>query len=265
MIKKITVFMLALFFVVTLVGCNSQQSKDNSKIKGNYFRQIYGSVGISEDSYSTNYLLNAELYSFNDNVDFLKNKDNIKFNDTDVNIENITYEKERTEKDLTIYHIVLDISFEKQGNYNISSLLCFNDNNYNSYSLGNISFNCKKGKNISLKHSCDTNTYNNNAHYYFIKNNKEPFTICDLITDNNGEYFSCDYKKNVNFTPNKQLNYNVKINTPVSKEDTFIFQPIFKIKMENSNEIGYFTPEVPVCENDNMNYSQIKQYVQKQK
>ena len=126
-----------------------------------------------------------------------------------------------------------------------------------------FAFAYKMGQPVNLHQGIDTEITNNKIAYYFLEDNKEPFTVEGLVSGESSG-FTYTYKKNVKFTPGKQLDYYVDINSNTTGADTTVFCPLFEIKTENSNQTKYFVPISQTYGGDNnISYNQIKEYVQK--
>ncbi|MCI5599500.1 MAG: hypothetical protein MR360_09385, partial [Ruminococcus sp.] len=118
------------------------------------------------------------------------------------------------------------------------------------------------GQSVDIKQGISAEITNNEVCYSFLEANKKTFTVKGLVSGDNDQ-FKYTYKKNVKFTPGKQLDYYIKINSNASSADSMVFSPIFEIKMDNSNKVKYLVPFTQIYGGDNnLNYDQIEEYVQ---
>ncbi|QCT07300.1 hypothetical protein [Ruminococcus bovis] len=274
-ITVLSVLVVALAICVVVLAYNNHQLKSTNnpekvstahKVKGVYFRKVYGSMGaIHGDGITNNKCtFKTEVYAFDSNVKFLNDISKLRFDNDNVYIEKVVVnDNPEKENDLTKYTVSFTVGFAKDGNYSVKELVYDDGNNTVKYPMGNIAFTYKMGQTVDLQQGIDTEITNNKIAYYFLENNKEPFTVEGLVSGESSD-FTYTYKKNVKFTPGKQLDYYVDINGNATGADTTVFCPLFEIKIENSNQTKYF---VPISQtyggNNNLSYSQIKEYVQK--
>lgn len=81
------------------------------------------------------------------------------------------------ENDLTKYTVSFTVGFAKDGNYSVTNLVYEDGNKTVKYPMGNISFAYKMGQSVNLHQGIDTEITNNKIAYYFLEDNKEPFTL----------------------------------------------------------------------------------------
>lgn len=260
--SKIVIFVLAIVVTVVSVaflGMRLHAKNENDQMKGIYFRNMYGSVGIAgKNAYS----INLEMYSFgNCNLDFLKDPERLVFDNDNVEIDGVSYNVQKKEKDLVEYTVRLDISFANGGRQDVSALhYLAEDGHQENYQIGRISFLNKGHESLYLKHGCDTTINKDQAMYTFLKDNKTPFVIKNLIlADGKGIKYS--YKKNVSFTPGKELDYVLHVEYSGSDQDLFVVQPIFEIQFKGSDQVQYFSTEIPASCGKDLTYTEIKEYV----
>lgn len=278
--KKEIIITVLLVLVVALAICigvlvyNNQPTKDNNtqktstsdKVKGVYFRKLYGSIGVLKSENTTNdqSTFRTEVYAFNSNTKFLDDISKLSFDNDNVLVKDvIVADHPEKDNDLTKYTVSFTVGFAKDGNYSVTNLVYEDGNKTVKYPMGNIAFAYKMGQPVNLQQGIDTEITNNKIAYYFLGDNKEPFTVKGLVSGDNDQ-FKYTYKKNVKFTPGKQLDYYIKINSNATGADTTVFCPLFEIKTENSNQTKYFVPISQTYGGDNnLSYNQIKEYVQK--
>lgn len=274
-ITVLSVLVVALAICVGVLAYNNHQLKSTNdpenvstthKVKGVYFRKVYGSMGAihCDDDISNKCTFKTEVYAFDSNVKFLNDISKLRFDNDNVYIAKVVVnDNPEKENDLTKYIVSFTVGFAKDGNYNVTNLVYEDGNSTVKYPIGNIAFAYKMGQLVYLQQGIDIEITNNKIAYYFLEDNKEPFTVEGLVSGESSN-FTYTYKKNVKFTPGKQLDYYVDINSNATGADTTVFCPIFEIKTENSNQTKYF---VPISQtyggNNNLSYNQIKEYVQK--
>ena len=236
------------------------------KVKGVYFRKVYGSMGAihCDDDISNKCTFKTEVYAFDSSVKFLNDISKLRFDNDNVYIAKVVVnDNPEKENDLTKYTVSFTVGFAKDGNYSVTNLVYEDGNKTVKYPIGNIAFAYKMGQPVYLQQGIDTEITNNKIAYYFLEDNKESFTVEGLISGESSG-FTYTYKKNVKFTPGKQLDYYVDINSNATGADTTVFCPLFEIKTENSNQTKYFVPISQTYGGDNnLSYNQIKEYVQK--
>ena len=274
-ITVLSVLVVALAICVGVLAYNNHQLKSTNdsenvstthKVKGVYFRKVYGSMGAihCDDDISNKCTFKTEVYAFDSSVKFLNDISKLRFDNDNVYIAKVVVnDNPEKENDLTKYTVSFTVGFAKDGNYSVTNLVYEDGNKTVKYPMGNIAFAYKMGQPVYLHQGIDTEITNNKIAYYFLEDNKEPFTVEGLVSGESSG-FTYTYKKNVKFTPCKQLDYYVDINSNATGADTTVFCPLFEIKTENSNQTKYF---VPISQtyggNNNLSYNQIKEYVQK--
>ena len=274
-ITVLSVLVVALAICVGVLAYNNHQLKSTNdpektstthKVKGIYFRKVYGSMGAIHGEGVTNNkcTFKTEVYAFDSNIKFLNDISKLRFDNDNVYIAKIVVnDNPEKENDLTKYTVSFTVGFAKDGNYNVTNLVYEDCNSTVKYPIGKIAFAYKMGQPVYLQQGIDTEITNNKIAYYFLEANKEPFTVEGLVSGENGD-FTYTYKKNVKFTPGKQLDYYVNINSNGTGADTTVFCPIFEIKTENTTQTKYFVPISQTYGGDNnLSYRQIKEYVQK--
>lgn len=274
-ITVLSVLVVALAICVGVLAYNNNQLKSTNdpekvstihKVKGVYFRKVYGSMGAihCDDDISNKCTFKTEVYAFDSNVKFLNDISKLRFDNDNVYIAKVVVnDNPEKENDLTKYTVSFTVGFAKDGNYSVTNLVYEDGNKTVKYPMGNIAFAYKMGQPVYLHQGIDTEITNNKIAYYFLEDNKEPFTVEGLVSGESSG-FTYTYKKNVKFTPGKQLDYYVDINSNATGADTTVFCPIFEIKTENSNQTKYFVQISQTYGGDNnISYNQIKEYVQK--
>ena len=217
-----------------------------------------------DDDISNKCTFKTEVYAFDSSVKFLNDISKLRFDNDNVYIAKVVVnDNPEKENDLTKYTVSFTVGFAKDGNYSVTNLVYEDGNKTVKYPIGNIAFAYKMGQPVYLQQGIDTEITNNKIAYYFLEDNKEPFTVEGLVSGESSG-FTYTYKKNVKFTPGKQLDYYVDINSNATDADTTVFCPLFEIKTENSNQTKYFVPISQTYGGDNnISYNQIKEYVQK--
>lgn len=274
-ITVLSVLVVALAICVGVLAYNNHQLKSTNdpenvstthKVKGVYFHKVYGSMGAihCDDDISNKCTFKTEVYAFDSSVKFLNDISKLRFDNDNVYIAKVVVnDNPEKENDLTKYTVSFTVGFAKDGNYSVTNLVYEDGNKTVKYPMGNISFAYKMGQSVNLHQGIDTEITNNKIAYYFLEDNKEPFTVEGLVSGESSN-FTYTYKKNVKFTPGKQLDYYVDINSNATGADTTVFCPLFEIKTENSNQTKYFVPISQTYGGDNnLSYNQIKEYVQK--
>ena len=252
---------------------NNQPTKDNitqktstsDKVKGVYFRKLYGSIGVLKSENTTNdqSTFRTEVYAFNSNTKFLDDISKLSFDNDNVLVKDvIVADHPEKDNDLTKYVVSFKVGFSTEGKYTITNLVYKNGGKTVKYPIGKVSFNYVNGQSVDIKQGISAEITNNEACYSFLEANKKTFTVKGLVSGDNDQ-FKYTYKKNVKFTPGKQLDYYIKINSNASSADSMVFSPIFEIKMDNSNKVKYLVPFTQIYGGDNnLNYDQIEEYVQ---
>lgn len=272
-IGVLSVLVVALAICIVVLVYNNQPTKDNNtqktstsdKVKGVYFRKLYGSIGVLKSENTTNdqSTFRTEVYAFNSNTKFLDDISKLSFDNDNVLVKDvIVADHPEKDNDLTKYVVSFKVGFSTEGKYTITNLVYKNDGKTVKYPIGKVSFNYVNGQSVDIKQGISAEITNNEACYSFLETNKKPFTVKGLVSGDNDQ-FKYTYKKNVKFTPGKQLDYYIKINSNASSADSMVFSPIFEIKMDNSNKVKYLVPFTQIYGGDNnLNYDQIEEYVQ---
>lgn len=206
--------------------------------------------------------MEMNLFSFGEKVDFLKDWKNLSFDNSAVNITDLSYEVQDKQNDLTIYSVSVSIKIQKRGQYAVKSLIYNGQNSEETnkeFLLGKIYFIYEDIECDFIQHGCNTNINNNEAIFTFSADNIKSFTIVDVIIVNDNK-IKYKYNKNVRFKPGKDLEYKIIANSKISKYDLTLLQPIFEIKYKNK-KIKYFSPHMPVHSGVDMTYNEIKEYV----
>lgn len=272
-IGVLSVLVVALAICIVVLVYNNQPTKDNNtqktstshKVKGVYFRKLYGSIGVLKSENTTNdqSTFRTEVYAFNSNTKFLDDISKLSFDNDNVLVKDvIVADHPEKDNDLTKYVVSFKVGFSTEGKYTITNLVYKNGGKTVKYPIGKVSFNYVNGQSVDIKQGISAEITNNEACYSFLETNKKPFTVKGLVSGDNDQ-FKYTYKKNVKFTPGKQLDYYIKINSNASSADSMVFSPIFEIKMDNSNKVKYLVPFTQIYGGDNnLNYDQIEGYVQ---
>lgn len=272
-IGVLSVLVVALAICIVVLVYNNQPTKDNNtqktstshKVKGVYFRKLYGSIGVLKSENTTNdqSTFRTEVYAFNSNTKFLDDISKLSFDNDNVLVKDvIVADHPEKDNDLTKYVVSFKVGFSTEGKYTITNLVYKNGEKTVKYPIGKVSFNYVNGQSVDIKQGIGAEITNNEACYSFLEANKKPFTVKGLVSGDNDQ-FKYTYKKNVKFTPGKQLDYYIKINSNASSADSMVFSPIFEIKMDNSNKVKYLVPFTQIYGGDNnLNYDQIEGYVQ---
>lgn len=272
-IGVLSVLVVALAICIVVLVYNNQPTKDNNtqktstsdKVKGVYFRKLYGSIGVLKSENTTNdqSTFRTEVYAFNSNTKFLDDISKLSFDNDNVLVKDvIVADHPEKDNDLTKYVVSFKVGFSTEGKYTITNLVYKNGGKTVKYPIGKVSFNYVNGQSVDIKQGIGAEITNNEACYSFLEANKKPFTVKGLVSGDNDQ-FKYTYKKNVKFTPGKQLDYYIKINSNASSADSMVFSPIFEIKMDNSNKVKYLVPFTQIYGGDNnLNYDQIEEYVQ---
>lgn len=272
-IGVLSVLVVALAICIVVLVYNNQPTKDNNtqktstsdKVKGVYFRKLYGSIGVLKSENTTNdqSTFRTEVYAFNSNTKFLDDISKLSFDNDNVLVKDvIVADHSEKDNDLTKYVVSFKVGFSTEGKYTITNLVYKNGGKTVKYPIGKVSFNYVNGQSVDIKQGISAEITNNEACYSFLEANKKPFTVKGLVSGDNDQ-FKYTYKKNVKFTLGKQLDYYIKINSNASSADSMVFSPIFEIKMDNSNKVKYLVPFTQIYGGDNnLNYDQIEEYVQ---
>lgn len=250
-----TVLSVASVIVISIGIILYNQDKDI--IKGCFFRKMYGSIGIVEGD---EYIINMNMFCFDSDIDFMKNVNDLCFDNPDVSIKSIDITEQDQNGDLIIYDLSMRLSVNKDGQSNITTLMYSDGSNNATYEIGNIAFIKYNENGIYFAHGCDSNFIENQAIINFSKNNETVFTVTDLIYAESDMY-TCSYDKEMSFTPGHELLCNLNVETSYDDRDIFLFQPIFVIKFENDSKDYYFVPNIPVRNARNMTFYDIREYV----
>lgn len=274
-ITVLSVLVVALAICVGVLAYNNHQLKSTNdpenvstthKVKGVYFRKVYGSMGAihCDDDISNKCTFKTEVYAFDSSVKFLNDISKLRFDNDNVYIAKVVVnDNPEKENGLTKYTVSFTVGFSTEGKYTITNLVYKNGGKTVKYPIGKVSFNYVNGQSVDIKQGISAEITNNEACYSFLEANKKTFTVKGLVSGDNDQ-FKYTYKKNVKFTPGKQLDYYIKINSNASSADSMVFSPIFEIKMDNSNKVKYLVPFTQIYGGDNnLSYNQIKEYVQK--
>lgn len=229
------------------------------RIKGQFFRKMYGSIGIADGD--SGYSLRIDLFCFNSDVGFLKDKGKLAFDNKKVEITNVDYEKQSSENNLDIYSVYLSISVAENGRFDVSNLVYSGGDTEKVYPLGKISFVYEEDKDGTyLAHGCDTTINDGKATFTFLDSNDRAFKIVDVIlAEEKGVNYICD--KNVSYTVGKGIAYEIGVDYSVNDGDMFVMQPIFVIKFDGDEVLHYFAPGMLVCSGENLTYPEIREYV----
>ena len=250
-----TVLSVASIIVISIGIILYNQNKDI--IKGCFFRKMYGSIGIVEGD---EYIINMNMFCFDSDIDFMKNVNDLSFDNPDVLIKSIDITEQDQKGDLIIYNLSMRLSVNKDGQSNITTLMYSDGSNNSTYEIGNIAFIKHNENSIYFAHGCDLNFIENQAIINFSKDNETGFTVTDLIYAES-EMYMCSYDKELSFTPGYELLCNFNVETSCDDRDIFLFQPIFVIKLENDSNNYYFVPNMPVCNARDMTFADIREYV----
>lgn len=255
LLKTVIIVAIPTLCVAIVVGIIAfHTSRD--VVEGCFFRKMYGSIGIAnEDDYS----MHMNLFSFNEDVSFLDDKANLTFDNSNVEIVDLSYEIQNIDNDLTVYSVLVTIRMQKVGQHEVTSLM-YTGEDSEIYPIGEIHFLYQDDASDFLLHGCNTNIYNNEAVFTFSAENTRAFTITDVIAadDKLSKY---TFEKNIHFMPGKDLIYTINVESSVSEYDLMILQPIFEIQYDDSNEKQYFSPYMLVFRGRDMTYDEIKEYV----
>lgn len=256
---KRRIIILSIFLLIGLVIGISifEYSNRADKIRGSYFRKMYGSLGmVNEEDYS----IRIDLFSFNNSAEFLDDVAKLSFDNQKVSIKGVSYEEQSREKDLVVYAVNFSVSIKENGRYDITTLNYQDGDKTISYPLGKLSFICEYGNSIYLHHGCNTTILDGKAAFTFSSKNQEAFTITDikLAEEKNVNY---TYKKDVSYVPGEELLYELNIDYSVEDGALFVVQPIFIIKVKGEKRVQYFTPNILEYSGDELTYPQIKEYI----
>ena len=234
-----------------------EYNRNKDDIKGCFFRKMYGSIGVVGGDEC---IVNMNMFCFGSDIEFLKDTASVSFDNPDVSIKSVDITEQDKEGDLTVYNLNFRLSVSKEGQSDISALTYKNGEESDVYELGKLSFVKKSGDNIFLMHSCNAFFYHDSTVISFNSANEEPFTVTDLIYADS-ELFKISYDKNQSFTPGSDLDFMIEAETSIDDKDIFIFQPVFEIRPENENSYCYFTPNMPVCNAEDLTFLDIREYV----
>lgn len=254
-VKIVFIILIPVLCVAIAVGAIFfHASKD--VIEGCFIRKMYGSIGIANED---NYAMTMVLFSFNSDASFLDDKENIAFDNSSVEIVDLSYKVQNVDGDLTVYDVLVTIKMEQVGRHDVTSLV-YNGEEKAVFPIGEIHFFYQDHASDFLLHGCNTNIDNGEAVFQFSAENTQGFTITDVIVadDKRSKY---TFEKDVHFTPGQELTYLINVNSSVSDYDLLVLQPIFEIQYDGSAEKQYFSPYMIVFSGNDMTYDEIKEYV----
>lgn len=227
-------------------------------VEGCFIRKMYGSIGIANED---DYAMTMVLFSFNSDASFLDDKGNIAFDNSNVEIADLSYKVQNVDGDLTVYDLLVTIKMENAGRHDVTSLM-YNGEESKVFPIGEIHFFYQDNASDFLQHGCDTNINNGEAVFQFSAENTRGFTITDVIVadDKRSKY---TFEKDVHFTPGEELTYFIHVDSSVSDYDLLVLQPIFEIQYDGSEEKEYFSPYTIAFRGNNITYDEIKEYVKR--
>lgn len=254
-VKIVFIILIPVLSLAIVAGAIAfHASKD--VIEGCFIRKMYGSIGIANED---DYAMTMVLFSFNSDASFLDDKENIAFDNSNVEIVDLSYKVQNVDGDLTVYDVLVTIKMKKVGRHDVTSLV-YNGEEKEVFPIGEIHFFYQDTASDFLLHGCNTNIYNGEAVFQFSAENTRGFTITDVIVadDERSKY---TYEKNVHFTPGEELTYIINVNSSENDHNLLVLQPIFEIQYDGSEEKQYFSPYMLVFSGSNMTYDEIKEYV----
>lgn len=253
---KIAFIILIPILCVAIVASTIAFYANKDVIEGCFIRKMYGSIGIANEG---NYSMTMVLFNFNSDASFLDDKENIAFDNSNVEIADLSYEVQNVDGDLTVYDVTVNIEMKMVGQHDVTSLV-YNGEEKEVFPIGEIHFFYQDNAIDFLQHGCNTNINNGEALFQFSEENTRGFTITDVIVadDKRNKY---TFEKDVHFTPGKELIYIINVNSSVSDHDLLVLQPIFEIQYDGSKEKQYFSPYMLVFSGNDMTYDEIKEYV----
>lgn len=255
-IKYILLIFVVALSAIIVVGIIAYQ-KNQDHIQGNFFRKMYGSIGVANKD---EYAIQLNLFSFGQDILFLDDWKNLTFDNPQVQITNVSYEIQNQEADLTVYSVLLTINMEKTGQYEVTSLLYHGQDNQSTYPIGKIYFLYQEEASEFLKHGCNSYIENDEAVFTFLSDNQESFWITDVLLAQEDKT-TYAFEKNVRYQSGEDLTYTISVNSSVSEYDLLVMQPIFELQYENTAAKKYFSPYMIVFRGKDMTYSEIKEYV----
>lgn len=232
---------------------NSQIQEE--RIKGNWFQQTYGSIGVV-NQYDYNLVLT--LYCFDEKIDFLDDKENLQFDNDTVKIKDIKYEVQYEEKELIVYSVYINVAIDEKGQHDVKELVYEKNGKAVSYPFGTISFVSVTGDVIGLYGECDTSITNGEWGISISGKNEDAFTINDCIFASQDK-LTYTYEKDISFEPGNELLYFVKVDANTEDGDRLIMTPIFELSMAHKKY--YYSPGVLMCDEKRLSYDEIKEYV----
>lgn len=254
-VKIVYIILVPVLCVAIAVGAIVfHASKD--VIEGCFIRKMYGSIGIANED---NYAMTMVLFCFNSDVSFLDDKENIVFDNPNVEIADLSYEVQNVDGDLTVYDVLVTIKMEQVGQHDVTSLV-YNGEEKDVFPIGEIHFFYQDNASDFLLHGCNTKIDNGEAVFQFSAENTRGFTITDVIVADD-TWSKYTFEKNVYFTPGQELTYLINVDSSVSAHDLLVMQPIFEIQYDGSAEKQYFSPYMIVFSGNDMTYDDIKEYV----
>lgn len=234
--------------------------------KGNFFRKMYGSVATLSNQES----IQMQLFNFGENVDFLKDWKNLSFDNSAVEITDLSYKKQMQENNLTVYDVSVKVNLQGYGQQSIKSLHYSGQSKEGKqenkdFPLGELYFlyeNRDEWDDFSdyIKEYGNYTALNDNkATFSFKLYDKKSFTIAGIITPDCNS-ISYQYEKNAHVNPGKTFDYKITVNDKAGKFDYRIFQPIFELKFPSKQNAEYLSV-MRVQDGDAMSYDEIKEYV----
>lgn len=244
--------------VLIVVGVSVYYIKAD-RIKGVFVRKVYGSYGNLANS---NVYLVYEVFVFGDeNIDYLKDKTYLTLNNSSVNIDSLDLNIQNEVKDLKIYDMTMDLKINSYGTVSISKLQYNKGEEQKEIDLGNLDIVNLNYENESLAHGAQSSFSDNNiALFSFLGDNSYSFTIEEILYSTNCISYS-NYTQNLSYKMGERLAVEIEICFTVNQFDKFIFLPIFKLRVEDSDKIVYFKPITYVSFYKPMTYMQIREYV----
>lgn len=234
--------------------------------KGNFFRKMYGSVATLSNQES----IQMQLFNFGENVDFLEDWKNLSFDNSAVEITDLSYKKQMQENNLTVYDVSVKVNLQGYGKHIIKSLHYSGQSKdgkqeNKDFSLGELYFLYENKDELDdfsdyVKEYGNYSAFNDNkATFSFKLYDKKSFTIAGIITPD-CDSISYQYKKNTQVNSGKTFDYDITVNDKAGKFDYRIFQPIFEFKFPNKQNAEYLSV-MRVQDGDAMSYDEIKEYV----
>ncbi len=237
-----------------LFGCK-KYAKDEDKVFGVFFRQIYGTVGMV---YEDNYLMNFTVYCFNETAPDTEDLSKWSFDNPNVQIGSMEYNLSYQENDLNVYTLTIGMKVKQDGDFTVHSLNYYSDDGGKRFPFGEIVL-CRNTENpVFLAHGCDLYTGTKTATISFSDNNEQDFEIVDLHLGKQ-DILTYEYEKNVFYETGHELRYSIKIDSSEKDGDVIICAPVFIINAEGENK--FFAPYIPISYSKQMSYLDIREYV----